>query len=68
LNYEYLLLLRQVDVILAFQMPHMPLFFVAHVSRFDSDSRRLAGRLSAAVDGLLTGAFSPDISITIAPV
>jgi len=57
LNYEYLLLLRQMDVILAFQMPHLPLFFVAHVSRFDSDSRRPAGCLSAGLDGLLTGGF-----------
>jgi hypothetical protein len=58
------------DVILAFQMPHMPLFFVAHVSRFDSRSRRLDRRLSAGLDGLLTGTilYMPDISITISAV
>jgi hypothetical protein len=58
------------DVILAFQMPHLPLFFVAHVSRFDSHSRRSGSHLPAGLDGLLTGAaaFSPDISITITAV
>jgi hypothetical protein len=53
-----LLLLRQTVVNLAFQMPHVPLFFVAHISRFDSHYRRAADRLHFIVDGLLIEARS----------
>jgi len=50
-----MLLLRQTFNILALQMPHLSLFFVAHISRFNADPRRAACRLPVGVDGLLTG-------------
>lgn|SRR5215204_1024771 len=67
MKYEYLLLLCPTVVLLAFQMPHMPLFFVADISHFDSHPRRIADGILFIMDGLLIN-FPPfsDISITIA--
>jgi hypothetical protein len=59
MNYEYLLLLLQKVVVLEFQMPHLPLFFVAHIPHFASHSRRIARRLLSRLDGLLNGATRP---------
>lgn len=53
MKYEYLLLLRQTALILAFQMPHLQLFFVAHASHFDFDARRAGDGLHIVVAGLL---------------
>jgi hypothetical protein len=53
MNYEYLLLPRQTFIVLALQVPHLPLFFRAFESRFSTRAGRSADGLPAGVDGLV---------------
>ena len=68
MNYVYLLLLRQMVIILAVSMPHLSLFLVADISRFGAHSRRADFRIFFIVAGLvnpLSMISDTDISITM---
>jgi len=62
-----LLLLRQKRFILALQMPHLPMLFVADTSLFSHRSRRTGSDLPVVMADLLieTSAQTPDTTITI---
>jgi hypothetical protein len=55
MNYEFMLLLRPTVIILALPVPDLRLFFVAVFAYSDPSARRTADRLSALMDGLLSG-------------
>lgn len=53
MNYVYLLLLRQMVIVLAVSMPHLSMLLVADVARFGSHPRRTAYRVFSVVVGLV---------------
>jgi len=67
MNYEYLLLLRPTIIIPPLQMPHLPLLFLAEISRSGSRIRHTPERLPDIVAHILKTLrrlIVPDLSIT----